>query len=524
MNLNESLLEKYSLQIKNAEDFFESTRSKDPRIKNAWTGDSEHYLKKTPNCPTCGDKMTEDTLSREHIHPLVLGGREKQYNVVPMCILCNSIRNEIMEKFVGGNKVSTLRKRWPLNRDPITKFLIWSVATANKDIEDFDREEFTGLNEEFSKLRGIDPITRSKPRPWYSSLYDKLLGKNNSSNQGPSKSNKQKVACDFCNVELWIPLNHAGEFRCPACEEINNADTTNPVIPEEQNRNHKTSDKRDNFPLGDWVEKHWKGLENGREVYVDLKLAIMDYEAKNNGDRNLRDVLFEDHNISKNYSVDKIVKHLHFLCNKDFQEQNLIQENSVNSEENESAVVSETAQINDIEDQIDKFRMTLVRIIGNNKYKYDKFIEKIKNYLLEKEIQSPTPTLFLNQFGLSKGLKKQILNHAEDLAIITYFSKTLWEIELREEHLIYHLKLEKLISLYFESKEDKEEGLLLEDFWKMVKSLKEESNSSWAIFMRFFGMSVKGGIVFKSRCITPMLRIELEVRESDDGKKSLYLK
>jgi hypothetical protein len=42
--------------------------------------------------------------------------------------------------------------------------------------------------------------------------------------------------------------------------------------------------------------------------------------------------------------------------------------------------------------------------------------------------------------------------------------------------------------------------------------------------MRFFGMSVKGGIVVKSRCITPMLRIELEVRESDDGKKSLYLK
>ena len=537
MNLDVSLLKKYSLQIKNAEDFFESKRSKDSRAKNAWTGDSEYYLKITPNCPTCGDKMTEDSLSREHIHPLVLGGKEKPYNVVPMCKSCNLFRNEIMEKYVGGNKVSTLRKRWPLNRDPIIKFLIWSHATANNDIEDFDREEFTGLNKEFAKLRGIDPITRSKPKAWFSSLLDKVLGKNNSNNQELLNSKKQSVACDFCDVELSIPSNHAGEFICPACEQINNTDKTSTVkSPEIDRQEKKTSQEKDKFSLEDWIEGHWKGLEKGKECYVDLKLAIMANEAKNNGDRNLRDILFEDHNISKNYSVEKIVKYLDSLSHKGFQGDNTIRNNSVNTGANRTAEVTEVTEVTDVtevneiveidetENYIDKFRMTLLRIIGNNKYKYDKFIEQIKHYMVENDFQSPTPTLFLNLFDLPKGLKKQILNHAADLVIITHLSKTLWEIEIRKEHLIYHSKLEELISLYFESKEHKEEGLSLDDFWKMVKSLKEEFNTSWAKFMRVFGMSEKGGMIFKSRSIISMLNIELEIRETEDKKKSLYLR
>lgn len=523
MKLNKSLLKKYSLQIKNAEDFFESTRSKDSRTKNAWTGDSEHYLKITPYCPTCGDKMTEDTLSREHIHPLVLGGREKQYNVVPMCKSCNLIRNEIMEKCVGGNKVSTLRKRWPLNREPIIKFLIWSVATANKESEDFVREEFTGLNEEFSKLRGLESTTRSKPKAWISRVFQKVVGKNNSNNLRLPAPKKQEVACDFCNVELSIPLNHTGEFLCSACKKINNTDNASTERGSEDKKQKSTQEKH-NFPLEEWIKEHWKGIEKGKEVYVELKLAIVANEANNNGDRNLRDVLFEDHNISKNYSVDKIVKHLDSLCNKEIQSQPIIRNKSVSIEADKSTEVSEIVEDNIIENYIDEFRMTLVQIIGNNKYKYDKFIEQIKYNMLEKDIQSPTPTLFLNQFGLAKGLKKQILSYAADLVIINHLSKTLWEIELRKEHLSSHEKLETLISLYFESKKDKEEGLSLDDFWQMVKSLKGELNISWAKFMRVFGMSEKGGMIFKSRSIISMLSIELEIRENNDKKKSLYLK
>ena len=198
---------------------------------------------------------------------------------------------------------------------------------------------------------------------------------------------------------------------------------------------------------------------------------------------------------------------------KEIQSQPIIRNKSVSIEADKSTEVSEIVEDNIIENYIDEFRMTLVQIIGNNKYKYDKFIEQIKYNMLEKDIQSPTPTLFLNQFGLAKGLKKQILSYAADLVIINHLSKTLWEIELRKEHLSSHEKLETLISLYFESKKDKEEGLSLDDFWQMVKSLKGELNISWAKFMRVFGMSEKGGMIFKSRSIISMLSIELEIRE-----------
>tara|TARA_B100001113_G_C21111386_1_gene623424 strand:+ start:988 stop:2601 length:1614 start_codon:yes stop_codon:yes gene_type:complete len=535
MSMDKSLMEKYSPQIKIAIDFFESTKSSAIRKNNAWTGDSEHWLMHNPKCPTCDEKMTKETLTREHVHPLVLGGKEKQYNVRPMCKTCNSIRNNIMEGFVGGNKVSTLRKRWPLNKKPIIRFLIWSHATVYGDFHDIDSDDFSELNKEFSKLRGIDLLSKSGTGNIFSKVADagrKVFQFLKPKSTSQFKKQSKKIKCGFCDAKLSIPHGYSGKFRCPSCKKITQNNTTilnSDPIPEEVEQEALDYEEK-KFPLERWVKENWKGIENGKTVYVELKLAITANEKANGFSRNIREILSQDHKISKNNSVEKIIKYLHSLSVvenplNDSQQvrTELDDKNNSNNTELEEIENRETFELDDSKEKIDRFRLVLIQLIGNHTWRYNQLIEKIKSYLVEIEIESPTPTLFLEQFGLPKGLKKQILVHASDLVEIEHLNRTTWQINLGKECTVMHNKLEQLLLESFSIEEHKIKGIGLDEFWVLVKFLKNESESSWTAFMRNFGMSEKGGMVHKCKTLIPMLEPDFQIMEIGDNKHRIFL-
>ena len=360
--MDKSLLNKYAPQIKIAVEFFESNNQSVKRKTNAWTGDSELWLMHNPKCPTCDEKMTKKTLTREHVHPLVLGGKEKQYNVRPMCKKCNSIRNDIMEGFVGGNKVSTLRKRWPLNEKHIIKFLIWSHATVYGDYQDIESEDFSELNLEFSRLRGVDLISKSGTANIFSRVAD--AGKKALQFIRPKpKKHLINIKCNFCDVNLKIPPHYSGKYRCPGCRKINQNNTglDNSDL-EVSNTNEQDFDyQAKKFPLEEWIKENWEGLENGKKVYVELKLEISANEKANGFGRNIREILSQDHKISKNYDVEKIVKYLHSIY---------VGENSVDVSKQENLDLEDKSKIEEIDnlehsdlddpkEKIDRFNNTL---------------------------------------------------------------------------------------------------------------------------------------------------------------------
>ena len=122
--------------------------------RKTWdTPQKKTWILRNPNCLTCGDKLTVDTITREHIFPLVLGGKESDDNIIPLCEPCNKKRNDLMTISIGSNVLATLRKRWPANRTSIEEFLVWCHATINQDKKTI--EKFPHLNQTFAELRSL---------------------------------------------------------------------------------------------------------------------------------------------------------------------------------------------------------------------------------------------------------------------------------------------------------------------------------------------------------------------------------
>ena len=106
---------------------------------------------KNPNCLTCGDKLTGDTITRAYFSSST-GGKESDDNIIPLCEPCNKKRNDLMTISIGSNVLATLRKRWPINRTSIEEFLVWCHATINQDKK---QSKVSTLNQTFAELRSI---------------------------------------------------------------------------------------------------------------------------------------------------------------------------------------------------------------------------------------------------------------------------------------------------------------------------------------------------------------------------------
>jgi len=225
--LDDKIKEKYQVQISEAETFL-SSKVKGAARKDWSPMQRKKWLMREGICPTCDIKLDDKNLTKEHIHPLCLGGAERDDNVIAMCHECNDSRNQTMSDVLGGNKPALLRKRWPANRSSVEEFVVWCHATVYHDVETVSTLQH--IEESFNKRRGFKKskslITRSSNKEQkepVSKSVSRFFSKIKSKLSKPSS--KVKVDCDKCGSVLQVPRDYSGRFKCPSCSHINGNET-----------------------------------------------------------------------------------------------------------------------------------------------------------------------------------------------------------------------------------------------------------------------------------------------------------
>lgn len=241
------MLEKYSIALKDAEEVLSGVK-KPLKRPPTWTAEErKRWLVREPECPLCKQKYTgTNNITKEHIHPLCLGGMENAHNITALCDKCNRSRNDIMFRVLAFTKVTELRKRWPANRTSVQEFIIWCHATIFEDISVIGY--FPHINEAFSIARNIDypgdsddeDTTKDKPKVNIRNLGSSFSSKVKSITKGLRKNKtisplKVEVGCQNCPQKLRIPNNYTGEYRCPKCKFVNNQIQNQTKTKEENN-------------------------------------------------------------------------------------------------------------------------------------------------------------------------------------------------------------------------------------------------------------------------------------------------
>ena len=231
--LDEKVLEKYSIALKDAEEVLSGTKEPLDRPPT-WTADErKRWLVREPECPLCKQKYTDSNkITKEHIHPLCLGGKESAHNITALCDQCNQSRNDMMSRVLAFKKVTELRKRWPANRTSVQEFIVWCHATIFEDISVI--RSFPHINEAFSIARNIDypgesdyeDAPKDKRKITIRTLKSSVSSKMKSITKGFRKnkavlSQKVEIGCEKCPQILRIPKDYSGEYRCPKCKFVN---------------------------------------------------------------------------------------------------------------------------------------------------------------------------------------------------------------------------------------------------------------------------------------------------------------
>ena len=232
--MNNDVLGKYSIALKDAEEVLSGKREPIERPPT-WTEDERKRWKlRESECPLCNQEYTDNNkITKEHIHPLCLGGEESSHNITALCHQCNQSRNDMMKKVLAFKTVEDLRKRWPANRTSVQEFIVWCHATIFEDISVI--RSFPHINEAFSIARNIDypgdfdleETTKIKSGITIKGALTSVSSKIRSIRRELRKNKKipQKtleVDCLNCKQKLRIPSDYAGDYRCPKCKFLNN--------------------------------------------------------------------------------------------------------------------------------------------------------------------------------------------------------------------------------------------------------------------------------------------------------------
>lgn len=449
----------YGHLFKQVEKFMLSSDVKDKR--KTWdTPQKKTWILRNPNCLTCGDKFTVDTITREHIFPLVLGGKESDDNIIPLCEPCNKKRNDLMTISIGSNVLATLRKRWPANRTSIEEFLVWCHATINQDTKTI--EKFPHLNQTFAELRSIKnkyAITATsksknstlvKGMSWFRSKTSNIFKK-------PVINEKISINCPEkkCVKTLKIPINYQGKFRCPECKVVGyhpqNTELSNSVIEVSSETSNavnqlmdnkttklekkKESKKENDFELESWLSKNWHGLESAASSYIELKLAISANE-KGKKKRAVRIVLEEDYGLSKTMALEKMYQRLDDLFNS-----NNKGNNSTQKKEKEmvtkSSSLNEQKQTKENEKKIEELKSEFIQTI----------IQKLESQQKVSSFSFLSSTL-LPQNGFEKWNDfKKAMGYSNNTKMVSIIEELLGEkVEITRENakISITLKQEKL--------------------------------------------------------------------------------
>lgn len=225
--LDDKIKEKYRHQIQESEIFLGS--SSRAASRKTWSPlQQKKWLMRQAMCPTCDIKLNLQILTKEHIHPLCLGGAEQDDNVIAMCHECNKARNNTMNDVLGGNNPKSLRNRWPANRSSVEEFVVWCHATVYGDFRTV--RQLQHIEETFIRWRGLKSskfltkrFSNEEPKEsiFKSVLFKtkSMLSKTKSVLSKPSS--KVKIDCENCSKTLQLPKGYTGRFRCPSCNHIN---------------------------------------------------------------------------------------------------------------------------------------------------------------------------------------------------------------------------------------------------------------------------------------------------------------
>ena len=265
--LDEKVLEKYSIALKDAEEVLSGT--KEPlRRPPTWTADErKRWLVREPECPLCKQKYTDSNkITKEHIHPLCLGGKESAHNITALCDQCNQSRNDMMSRVLAFKKVEELRKRWPANRTSVQEFIVWCHATIFEDISVI--RSFPHINEAFSIARNIDypgesdyeDATKDKRKITIRTLKSSVYSKMKSISKGfrvnkAVLSQKVEIGCEKCPQILRIPKDYNGEYRCPKCKYVN-----------KQTPNQSKTKTQEDAPPSDASDDVLKGTSSEQDI------------------------------------------------------------------------------------------------------------------------------------------------------------------------------------------------------------------------------------------------------------------
>ena len=224
--MDDNIKGKYRHQIQESEIFLSS--SSRAAARKQWTSLQQNkWLMRQEMCPTCDIQLNSQNLTKEHIHPLCIGGAERDDNVIAMCHECNEARNNTMTAVLGGNNPKSLRDRWPANRSSVEEFVVWCHATVYGDFETV--RKLKHIEEAFIKWRGLKSskflTKRISSKETKKSIFKSALFKtksmlSNTKNVLSKPSSKVKIDCENCGKTLQLPKGYNGRFKCPSCSHI----------------------------------------------------------------------------------------------------------------------------------------------------------------------------------------------------------------------------------------------------------------------------------------------------------------
>ena len=302
-SLDKKIIRKYKLPLNDAFDYIE--KKKPVSKRKEWTPNQrQKWMLREPNCPICKETWGKSNpITKEHIHPIVLGGQDRDDNHVPLCEKCNQARNEVMIAVLGSSKIVAIRNRMPALKTSIEEFVIWCHATINKDYGAL--EYCHHLTQSFLKIRKIpnpyvmkemDEIENTKDslfeiikRP-FQSLARKIKG---TSNEGNKKETAEQIPAS--------PESQKGVKK----------DSTKGILSKSPQQTIAKQRKIEvvKFDLNQWLIDNWKG----KSSYPLLREAVTDFENQKEQPRKFRDVAKEDFGIPKRWDVKQIAKRMNEL-------------------------------------------------------------------------------------------------------------------------------------------------------------------------------------------------------------------
>jgi 5-methylcytosine-specific restriction endonuclease McrA len=223
----EELEKKYEQPIKDMLQHINSSKNASPR--KIWTDrEKEKWLLREPSCKICKLPFSKiNIITKEHIHPLVLGGFETDENIIPLCQKCNEARNLVMTQILGTTSIGSIRKNFPANRQSLIQFILWCHVTIYSIAVEISL--FPHLNEAFSRARGVElptvsinlnpkPMQKDSLRKKFRNIFSRPSGELPMSPiQNPDDF--LYLRCQQCQQNLRINKKDSDKtLRCPKCK------------------------------------------------------------------------------------------------------------------------------------------------------------------------------------------------------------------------------------------------------------------------------------------------------------------